>query len=143
VAEAVKLFQKVAAGDLAPLRRGFFVAGLCNDVFFGLAAARGAFGSIARHNNQLEVRIEFDLILLSVLAFHVVNFIAVVCFLNLSACAAEAFALIFSSSAGATGVSESAKVLPVIIPAAAPNAIRTNFMFIPPPASVRSATAER
>ena len=43
--------------------------------------------SIARHDNQLEVWIEFDLVLLSVLAFHVVNFIAVVCFLNLSACA--------------------------------------------------------
>ena len=47
--------------------------------------------SIARHDNQLEVRIELDLVLLSVFAFHVVNFIAVVCFLNLSACAAEAF----------------------------------------------------
>ena len=59
------------------------MAGLCNDVFFGLAVDRGAFGSIARHNNQLEVRIEFDLVLLSVLAFHVVNFIAVVCLLIL------------------------------------------------------------
>ena len=47
--------------------------------------------SIARHDNQLEVWIEFDLVLLSVFAFHVVNFIAVVCLLNLAARAAEAF----------------------------------------------------
>ena len=89
-------------------------------------------GSIARHDNQLEVRIELDLVLLSVLAFHVVDFIAKVCLLNLAAVQPKIsmVALIFSASAGDTGVSASAKVLPLIIPAA--NAIRTNFIFIPP-----------
>ena len=56
-----------------------------------LGQSRGLAGPTFRHDNQLEVRIELDLVLLAVFAFHVVNFIAKVCLLNLSARAAEAF----------------------------------------------------
>ena len=48
-------FRQTPWNDLAPLRRGFFMAGLCNDVFFGLAvtAARSGQSRVITINLKL------------------------------------------------------------------------------------------